>query len=998
MPPAGRKPSGCLLLRIMSDSRPNQEELRPLNVVMTFAVIATIAAVCFLTSPPPERTQHGSIPWAHGSILKALTDALAFDFSIPTPLGIGVKNLAFGLGSAAATIICAVGIFAAGRSREHDFTLEEEEPTDAKPSHLKRQIEPLQGAQFLLGGVVILSFVSSLWSPISEVAIGGSLLLLGSCAWAFAIRFGLNARSCKVAAVGITIVLAATAALAVAYYYERNQSLRVGYPIGNPLFFAACMIPAALLCLCSLAAGAQRLARDRARAAGGMVLSIAALVPILWGLRLADPRSTYIALGVGMAGILFFAVRGIKAKSMVVGAFAAVGVAGFFVWLGPLLAHRSETVRTRLYAWEYAQALIADAPVFGHGEGGFAMLGDALAVADVADDPRALHAHLAHAHNEWLEVAVDLGSIGLVMLLGCYVLTLWAGVRALRAISDPDRRWLLIGLLCSLGAMIVEECFDVALRIAGLPTIFYAVLGITWALISSTDSEKVSKTGSQRKPIAQALVLAGALLVGMVICVSAIRDFRASRALYTFREKLQQRQWDGATEDAAFASRYRLSPHRKLGAYYSHAWSQLSIAQELLRDFLEKGAQRAGSQDAGQAARLQASARRAIDYAQRAIELVEKPSQHIPNYSMQRVVGSAYDVMMRFAAFFGDEGRAEQYRQAALRAFEQDLLRQPHDAMLAWRVIEFSPELPLANTIELICPPMRYHQVELHFYQLVQNLAQQPSFDEAYQPILTQALAALVSDPSEGSPASYPAQKIRIAAWVAVGRGQLSEAMQYARSALVMAEREKDKFPIAYAIAHRELAHFTFMDRPDDPETAITMARQARAALPKSHEAAPAQARITSRLALYYLAKGDEQAARALLPNVEVLTPDAVDAELMSSYLALCQLLVALPLDKRPAYLAARLDRLVKLSMTPQVAPELRPTPLMLQARMAYENQAFADCVEHWSAALSAGVSLVEMYSLVQQAAQAHPAEPAIQQFHMELIALLTGPPAPGGS
>ena len=70
------------------------------------------------------------------------------------------------------------------------------------------------------------------------------------------------------------------------------------------------MIPAVLLCLCWLAAGIQRVARDRVRAVGGVVLSVTALVPISWGLRLADPRSTYIALGAGIAGILFFAVRG----------------------------------------------------------------------------------------------------------------------------------------------------------------------------------------------------------------------------------------------------------------------------------------------------------------------------------------------------------------------------------------------------------------------------------------------------------------------------------------------------------------------------------------------------------------------------------------------------------------------------------------------------------------------------------------------------------------
>ncbi len=385
----------------INDQQRAQGELTPLNVAMIFVVIATCFAVCFLNSPPPERTPDGAVPWADGSVLKALTDALAFDFSIPTPLGVGVKNLVFGIACGVGAIIVSLGLFGASRSREREFTLVEDQPAEQPVSHLKKQIDAFQGAQVLLVLLLAMSFLSSLWSPMSELAIGGSILLLGQCLWAFAIRHGLNARACRAATIGVVVVLALTAALAVAYYYERNRTMRVGYPIGNPLFFAACLMPAVLICVCWIVSSLSALLQGRRRALICLGLCAGALVPLLWGTLLADPRSTYLGLAAGFVAIVFFAVRGRGAKSVVV-ALTVVGVTvGYIAWLGPILEHRSETVRTRLYAWDYAAQLIEQAPVVGHGQGGFALLGDSLIATThyVVDDPRALNARLSHAHN-----------------------------------------------------------------------------------------------------------------------------------------------------------------------------------------------------------------------------------------------------------------------------------------------------------------------------------------------------------------------------------------------------------------------------------------------------------------------------------------------------------------------------------------------------------------------------------------------------------------------
>ncbi len=666
---------------------------------------------------------------------------------------------------------------------------------------------------------------------------------------------------------------------------------------------------------------------------------------------------------------------------------------GYIAWHGPILQQLTETVRTLLYACDYAAQLIEQAPVVGHGQGGFALLGDALTVQDVADDPRALHARLSHAHNEWLETCVDLGSVGLVITLGCFALTFWAGVQALRRDSPPHQRWLLIGLLSSLVALVTEECFDVALRVAGLPTIFYTVLGLTWAFIGTGRSSGPPKAAPKGRAVLWGLLTACVAALGLLVSTSALLDFQASRALYAFQEKLQQSQWDAAIEDVEFARRYRVNPSRKLTAYYTQAWCHLRIAEAAMQDFLTRAQAEADPRNSLPSEQLLSAGQEAVAQASRVLELVDNLSRRTAQYyGTYRLAGGAFELLRRMALATGDQPRAEQYREDALAALTKEHDRQPYDAGLAWHILELSGELNVAKVVELICPPMQYHQVDERYYQLVQEMAQRPSFDVEFQPILTEALATLIAQPTGSAPVRYPAQKLRIAAWVAAGRREFADGRAYARNALNLSEKERERFPIAYAIAHRELAHFTFLDDPSDPGAAVEIALKGMSLLPASHEAEPVKMRMSERLALYYLSSGDEQAALDLMPGRDQLKPEAVQAEMASLYLSLCQLLSSLDATRRPDYLPARLDRLDELCQTSQVAPQLKPVAALFKADLARQAVDLSACVEHWEDAMAKGASPAQILVQAEDAAQKHPQDDALGRFLLELRIQLTGP------
>ncbi len=969
---------------MMPDRGSESLALKPVHVVMVFLIVATCFAVCFFTSPASDVTPDGAARWSEDSVLKSLCDALAFNFTIPTPQGYEIKALVAIIAGVVALMIAVIG--RAADSAASDLDLEDRVPR-SQVRVWRRQIDPALAAQWMLVGFVLLSFLSTLWAAMPELAVCGSILLSAYVAWALGIRLGLNAAAAAIVGAGMVAALAAAALVAVWYHYERNRTMRVGYPIGNPLFLGASMIPAIGVCAGWVISGWIDGRRGRGRGWARMAAAGVALVPICWAVRLADPRSTYVGLAAGAAAMGFLAVRGYRGKVMVGLVCTVAGLVGYLTLLGPAIAGRPQTIRTRLYAWSYAQDLVVQAPVVGHGQGAFALLGDALTQRDVLDDPRALDALLLHAHNEWLETAADLGSLGVVLLFSCYALTLLAGVRALRAIGHVGHRWLLIGLLGALFGLLVEESMDVALRVAGLPTFFFATLGLCWVLIDSAGPQQPAIQPSHRAWRWAAVV--AAVGIGITGSAAALWDFQGARAQYEFRGKLQQGLWEEAIDDIGLARRFRLNPSRRLAAIYEDTRCRAHIAQGMLEEYLQvkDGAQREGRVlDPADLARRQ---QRILEMAASSITTADEILSHTAGYfGLHHLVAACYLIYHNLALEAGRPDLADSYRGAAAQALSRELLRQPYNADLVWKYLEVNPQVPIAEQLSRILAPMRFHEVDQRLIDYVQNLAQLPEFADVFAEALRGAMEAPVS----ANP-PYAAQILRMAAWLEAGRGRFDQARAYAELARQRAEPFRERFPIAFAIAHRELAHYGFLVDPEDVQAAIDLTRRGRDVLPNSHEAAPSRARFDDRLALLYVALGDEVAATAFIPNHAELKPAALSAQIASRYYGLCQLLSTLPQERLPSYYGRALDRLDALADEGFVPPQVRPTVDSLQAVQAQRRADWAQAVRHWTRAVEHGGDPQQVLDRLRQSTPPPQAKGPVQALIMRLEAMRCGPP-----
>lgn len=231
----------------------------------------------------------------------------------------------------------------------------------------------------------------------------------------------------------------------------------------------------------STAATAVILPAGMSRAA--WVAALCGVVPILWGHRdFVRWRKAFMR------------------RRRIVSVLVIVSVVGI-VGMGIMGAYglKRDSADGRLLVWRVASRTVCDRPLVGHGPGSFAgVYGDVQAkyFSEDAIDPR--KAYLSdcpeYAFNEYLQMVVELGFIGLIL----YGIVLVAAVR-----SAYRQRW--TGLMGAIVAVSVFAFFSYPFRLCP----FMTILSVMFALVPP-DSEKDVRPVFRIVPI---------LLFGVCLCI-----------------------------------------------------------------------------------------------------------------------------------------------------------------------------------------------------------------------------------------------------------------------------------------------------------------------------------------------------------------------------------------------------------------------------------------------------------------------------------------------
>lgn len=224
-------------------------------------------------------------------------------------------------------------------------------------------------------------------------------------------------------------------------------------------------------------------------AAGGVAASVLAVLVV------SQSRGAWLA-----AAVALFVLLALRWRALWLGLPLFAGIALVLGWQGrwmPLLTAALQSdalggLDGRIEVWSRALYAVQDFAFTGIGMGTFARIVPLLYPYFLIGPDTVI----PHAHNLWLQVAVDLGLGGLIAFLSMLVLTGVVAGRSLRALADVghgDLVWLQRGVLAGLSAALMHGTVDAATWNIRPAFLVWAVWGLgagvsLWALAAARSS------------------------------------------------------------------------------------------------------------------------------------------------------------------------------------------------------------------------------------------------------------------------------------------------------------------------------------------------------------------------------------------------------------------------------------------------------------------------------------------------------------------------------
>ena len=250
--------------------------------------------------------------------------------------------------------------------------------------------------------------------------------------------------------------------ISAAFIYDRLPRFIQGVPrsiaggfarngVGGTLTF---VVPL-LACLSLARSWTRELAVEQGRRGAGVrfplrIIVIAALLLSLVTLGLTQSRGGLLGAVVGLFGVAIWRERRF-AWLIVLGAAGLIvllmlGYGNTLVDFVLQMDAQSGTLASRMEVWQRGLMMVQDYPYTGIGIGTYNSIAHLLYPFFIASPDEVV----AHAHNNLLEVAVDVGIPGLVAYIALLTGFVIAAIRTYRAIIDAGVRAQIVGLGCGM--------------------------------------------------------------------------------------------------------------------------------------------------------------------------------------------------------------------------------------------------------------------------------------------------------------------------------------------------------------------------------------------------------------------------------------------------------------------------------------------------------------------------------------------------------------------
>ncbi len=315
--------------------------------------------------------------------------------------------------------------------------------TAIRAAQQSRAILEMIRSNKLLIGLVLLTFFSAAWSADPGLTLRRSIALLATTLFGvdFAVRYSLRdqLRLLAVALGGVVLL----SVIVQVFFPGQIPTVDMLYPdawvglFGQKNEFGRIVVLATLVVLTAVR-----------KSVGGIIITFLALVAAIGLIIAAQSMTSFVAL-VGMILVMQFAPTlrwsaGIRRAVQVFGTIIALPALYALIHFRDSVTElmgRNASLTGRVKIWGLSVASIALKPILGYGYSAFWPASAEAMRIDVA-----INWTVPHAHDAYIELALELGLVGLGLYVAAYLVAMKRAALYMRMERDNSAKWPLVYL------------------------------------------------------------------------------------------------------------------------------------------------------------------------------------------------------------------------------------------------------------------------------------------------------------------------------------------------------------------------------------------------------------------------------------------------------------------------------------------------------------------------------------------------------------------------
>jgi O-antigen ligase/Tfp pilus assembly protein PilF len=211
---------------------------------------------------------------------------------------------------------------------------------------------------------------------------------------------------------------------------------------------------------------------------------------------------------------------------------------------------QGHNIKRRIATWKFTVLMIKDHPLLGSGIGTYKY--NTLkyqAEFFKQGENRSLYPHgfADKAHNEYLQLWAEMGIVGLGIFIWLIISYFSCGLKILRKIKDEYKQGIIIGLMGSVVAVLIDGLFGFPLHLPATVILFWLVLALTIATIkidADAEENNIIKKNSNSIFRFKALLYIAIILLTTFLCVTITRPFIAKVYWYYANREIKNENWN----------------------------------------------------------------------------------------------------------------------------------------------------------------------------------------------------------------------------------------------------------------------------------------------------------------------------------------------------------------------------------------------------------------------------------------------------------------------